>query len=204
LPVADEIESYEVFVSTRAQALLRYGYVLTGNPHDAADLMQEALVRLRTAWNRVANKREPEAFVRTTMARLHISIWRRRRRETLVATMPEQAYADHSFDLTELRDGLWGALTALPPRQRAVLVLRYYECLSDEEIARILKISRGTVRSQAARALEKLRALFPDSTRPTDTALTDARLTDARLTDAALTDPRLTDDATTTREGELR
>jgi RNA polymerase sigma-70 factor (sigma-E family) len=164
--VDDEIGDYEVFVATRAQALLRYGYVLTGNPHDAADLMQEALVRLRTAWSRVHNKREPEAFVRTTMARLHISAWRRRRRETLVATMPEQAYDDSSFDIAEVRDGMWQALTALPRRQRAVLVLRYYECLTDKEIAGILKVSRGTVRSQAARALEKLRSRLPDSAEP--------------------------------------
>lgn len=172
----DEVEHYEVFVATRAPALLRYGYVLTGNPHDAADLMQEALVRLRTAWHRVANKREPEAFVRTTMARLHVSIWRRRRRETLVATMPEEPYTDHTFDLAELRDGLWDALTALPRRQRAVLVLRYYECLTDEEIAAILMISRGTVRSQAARALEKLRSRFPEPAEPADAGAKEGKL----------------------------
>nr|WP_202885217.1 SigE family RNA polymerase sigma factor [Actinopolymorpha cephalotaxi] len=146
-----------MFVANRAQALLRYGYVLTGNPHDAADLMQEALLRLRTAWPRVHNKREPELFVRTTMARLHVSIWRRMRREKLVAATPEQAYVDNSHEKAELRDAMWEALSALPRRQRAVVVLRYYECLTDEEIADVLNISRGTVRSQAARALDKLR-----------------------------------------------
>ncbi|MFD2078737.1 RNA polymerase sigma-70 factor, sigma-E family [Actinopolymorpha cephalotaxi] len=153
----EEIGSYELFVANRAQALLRYGYVLTGNPHDAADLMQEALLRLRTAWPRVHNKREPELFVRTTMARLHVSIWRRMRREKLVAATPEQAYVDNSHEKAELRDAMWEALSALPRRQRAVVVLRYYECLTDEEIADVLNISRGTVRSQAARALDKLR-----------------------------------------------
>ncbi|GAA4995316.1 SigE family RNA polymerase sigma factor [Actinopolymorpha pittospori] len=172
----DEIGSYEVFVATRAQALLRYGYVLTGNPHDAADLMQEALVRLRTSWHRVHNKREPEAFVRTTMARLHVSIWRRRRREKLVAATPEQAYVDNSGETVELRDAMWEALTALPRRQRAVVVLRYYECLTDEEIAGILNISRGTVRSQAARALEKLRFRFLETAELADAGMKEGQL----------------------------
>ncbi len=155
----DDIGDYETFVATRAAALLRYGYVLTGNPHDAADLLQEGLVRLRSAWSRVRNKREPEAFVRTTMARLHISIWRGRRRERLVAQVPDRHYTDQSLEARETAAGLWAALTTLPRKQRAVVVLRYYECLSDEEIADVLNITRGTVRSQAARALDKLRVL---------------------------------------------
>ncbi|WP_020579306.1 SigE family RNA polymerase sigma factor [Actinopolymorpha alba] len=154
----DEAENYETFVAVRVQALLRYGYVLTGSQHDAADLVQEALVRLRTAWSRVNNKRDPEAFVRTTMARLHISAWRRWRREKSVAAVPDRAYTDSSLAETETRDQLWNELRGLPRRQRAVLVLRYYECLSDVEIARVLGISRGTVRSQAARGLAKLRS----------------------------------------------
>ncbi|WP_198653819.1 SigE family RNA polymerase sigma factor [Actinocorallia populi] len=145
--------TYEEFVASRAQALLRYGYVLSGNPHDAADLVQDALIKLRGAWPRVINKRDPEGYVRTTMARQHISLWRRTRRETLTDLVPEGSYTDPppSDDL------LWRALETLPRRQRAVLVLRYYEVLSDEEIAAQLGISRGTVRSQASRALEKLR-----------------------------------------------
>ncbi|GAA2755847.1 SigE family RNA polymerase sigma factor [Actinopolymorpha rutila] len=172
----EEIGSYELFVANRAQALLRYGYVLTGNPHDAADLMQEALVRLRTAWPRVHNKREPESFVRTTMARLHVSIWRRMRREKLVAATPEQAYVDNSHESTELRDAMWEALSTLPRRQRAVVVLRYYECLTDQEIAEVLNISRGTVRSQAARALEKLRSRVGESADLVDVGTKEGKL----------------------------
>jgi RNA polymerase sigma-70 factor (sigma-E family) len=144
---------FEEFVRARADALMRYAYVLTGDPHDAADLLQEALMRVRSAWHRIDSG--PEGYTRTTMARLHISVWRRRRREHLMPTTPERVYHERGYDGG---DGLWEALATLPRRQRAVLVLRYYESLSDEEIAGVLGISRGTVRSQASRALDKLRA----------------------------------------------
>lgn len=150
----DETASFEEFVATRAPALMRYGYVLTGNPHDAADLMQEALLRVRSAWPRITAARAAESYVRTTMARLHISTWRRLRRERLVSSVPERPDEAARF---EDPSGLWELLETLPPRQRAVLVLRYYESLSDGEIATVLGISRGTVRSQAFHVLRKLR-----------------------------------------------
>lgn len=142
------------FVAARGSALYRYGYVLTGNAEDAADLTQEALMRLGDAWPRIRKRDDPEGYVRTTMARLHISVWRRLRRERLVEAVPEATYTDDRLDGDI---GLWNELKGLPPKQRAVLVLRYYEDLSDQEIAELLGISRGTVRSQAARALDKLR-----------------------------------------------
>jgi RNA polymerase sigma-70 factor (sigma-E family) len=143
---------FDEFVRARGEALLRYGYVLSGNSEDAADLVQEALARLGDAWSRVRRKDDPEGYVRTTMVRLHINAWRRRHREDLVAAVPEHG----RFDRYEDAD-LWAELRRLPPRQRAVLVLRYYEDLPDEKIAEVLGVSRGTVRSQAARALGKLR-----------------------------------------------
>jgi RNA polymerase sigma-70 factor (sigma-E family) len=158
-----EIASFEEFVGARADALMRYAYVLTGNPDDAADLLQESLVRVRGAWHGVVNKHEPEGYVRTTMARLHISVWRSRRRERLVPEPPEQGYQDEALARADGDDGLWLALTRLPRKQRAVLVLRYYESLTDAEIADVLGISRGTVRSQASRALEKLRTTWRPS-----------------------------------------
>ncbi|GAA3515524.1 RNA polymerase sigma-70 factor (sigma-E family) [Streptosporangium album] len=142
------------FVAARGSALYRYGYVLTGNAEDAADLTQEALMRLGDAWSRIRKRDDPEGYVRTTMTRLHISVWRRLRGERLVAAVPEAPYIDDRLDGDI---GLWNELKGLPPRQRAVLVLRYYEDLSDHEIAELLGISRGTVRNQAARALDKLR-----------------------------------------------
>ncbi|MEV0613671.1 SigE family RNA polymerase sigma factor [Nonomuraea sp. NPDC050404] len=143
---------FEEFVRARGAALLRYGYVLTGNADDAADLVQEALLKLSDSWKRVRSRNNPEAWVRTTMARQHISWWRRRRREHLTDDVPEGSYTDdHAFG------ELWRELATLPRRQRVVLVLRYYEDLSDAEIAELLGITRGTVRSQAFHALNALR-----------------------------------------------
>ena len=158
-----EAVSFDDFVAARADALMRYAYVLTGDPHDAADLLQETLVRVRAAWNGIVNKHEPEGYVRTAMARLHISAWRRRRRERLTPEPPERPYSDLGLARAEGDDGLWLALGRLPRKQRAVLVLRYYESLSDVEIAGVLGISRGTVRSQASRALDKLRTTWRPS-----------------------------------------
>ncbi|NUP68309.1 MAG: SigE family RNA polymerase sigma factor [Nonomuraea sp.] len=143
---------FEEFVRARGAALLRYGYVLTGNADDAADLVQEALLKLSGTWRAVRNKDNPESYVRVIMARQHVSWWRRRRREQLTDEVPEGAYTDsHSHG------ELWRELATLPRRQRVVLVLRYYEDLPDQKIADILGISRGTVRSQAFRALQTLR-----------------------------------------------
>ncbi|RBQ17889.1 SigE family RNA polymerase sigma factor [Spongiactinospora rosea] len=152
---------FEQFVRARGGALYRYGFVLTGNAHDAADLVQEALLRLDGAWPRVRKKDDPEGYVRTTMARLHISWWRRRRREDLMATVPEAAYHDGDLDRVSGDSVLWNELRALPRKQRTVLVLRYYQDMSDAEIAAMLGVSAGTVRSQASRALSKLRVQRP-------------------------------------------
>lgn len=152
-----EPDGFEDFVSRRAHALTRYGFVLAGNPHDAADLVQEALIRLRGAWHRVERRDDPEAYVRTTMARLHISWWRKRRRERLTDAVPERWAADPGISRAENDIGVWEVLAHVPPRQRAVLVLRYYEGLGDDVIAARLRISRGTVRSQALRGLAAMR-----------------------------------------------
>ncbi|MBB6556594.1 SigE family RNA polymerase sigma factor [Nonomuraea rubra] len=143
---------FEEFVRARGQALLRYGLVLTGNADDAADLVQEALLKLSSAWRRVRNKDDPEGYVRTIMARQHVSWWRGRRRELLTGEVVAPVREDE-HDLREV----WQRLRALPPKQRAVLVLRYHEELADDEIAAVLGISRATVRSQASRALATLR-----------------------------------------------
>ncbi|WP_214412590.1 SigE family RNA polymerase sigma factor [Sphaerisporangium fuscum] len=147
------------FVAERGEALLRYGYVLAGNPHDAADLVQEALLKLRAAWPRLRAEENAEKYVRTTMARMHTATWRLRRRELLAWELPEHGYHDVLPNGDE--QAMWDALAGLPRKQRAVVVLRYYEGLSDEEIASTLGISRGTVRSQVSRALDKLRSAVP-------------------------------------------
>jgi RNA polymerase sigma-70 factor (sigma-E family) len=159
-------ESFDTFVRQRAVSLIRFGYTLTGNQHDAADLVQESLIRMGAAWPRIRRKGDPEGYVRTTMARLHISWWRRRRRERLVGAVPELGYTDEGLNRLDAHGDLWQALCDLAPRQRAVLVLRYYEAHTDEEIATILGISRSAVRSTAFRGLQRLRDGWPPGPAP--------------------------------------
>jgi RNA polymerase sigma-70 factor (sigma-E family) len=154
-------DAFTRFVSERGPALRRYAYVLTGNSYDADDLVQEALVRLRAAWPRVRRPTDPEGYVRTTMARLHINFWRKRRRERLTVEPPERGQVDAGIEEIDNRLGLWRLVADLPPRQRTVLVLRYHDGLADSTIAEMLGISPATVRSQAMRALARLRAQWP-------------------------------------------
>jgi RNA polymerase sigma-70 factor (sigma-E family) len=147
-------EKFAEFVRSRSPALYRYAYLLTGNPHDADDLVQEALIRLRGAWTRVRQQDDPIGYTRTTIARLHVSFWRRRRRESTVAVVPDTATDEPGFGNADRRAAILQALATLPPRQRAVIVLRYYEDQTEEQIAVTLGISRSTVRSQGARAYE--------------------------------------------------
>jgi RNA polymerase sigma-70 factor (sigma-E family) len=163
-------DEFARFVNDRSAALYRYGYVLTGNRHDADDLVQEALVRLRGSWGRLFDQSDPEGYVRTTMARLHISTWRRRRRENLTSAPPDRGRVDAGIERIGNDLGLWPLVAQLPPRQRAVLVLRYHDGYDDARIAEVLGISRGTVRSQALRALEKLRAQWPQTSERPATA----------------------------------
>lgn len=149
-------EDFGEFVRAALPGLLRYGHALTGNPHDAADLVQTVLEKVGARWGSLRNKcDEPLAYVRRAMANTHVSRWRRSRRENLVADLPDRAV--EQFDRLE-NEPLWQALRTLPTRQRAVIVLRYYEALSEAEIAETLGISRGTVKSQASKALHSLRA----------------------------------------------
>jgi RNA polymerase sigma-70 factor (sigma-E family) len=150
---ADEA-AFDTFARARLGALLRFAHVLTGDPHQAADLVQDALERTLLAWPRVIGKDDPEAYVRRAIVNRHVSVWRRRRLERLVADTPDAApYEPASHDGV-----LWAELRALPPRQRAVVVLRYYEDLPEREVAELLGCSVGTVKSQTSKALARLRA----------------------------------------------
>jgi len=148
--------AFDAFVRARLPELLRFGRVLTGNTDAAADLVQDALERTLLAWPRLQEREEPTAYVRRVMVNRNISVWRRLRRETLAGDVPERAIEDNPRD-----HDLWAALQSLPPRQRAVLALRYYEDLSEAEIARVLGCSTGTVKSQASKGVAKMRALMP-------------------------------------------
>ncbi|HEY4455453.1 MAG TPA: SigE family RNA polymerase sigma factor [Pseudonocardiaceae bacterium] len=145
------------FVRAAMPGLLRYGHALTGNPHDAADLVQTVLEKLGSRWSSIVRKTgDPVAYARRAMANANISRWRRHKQERLVAELPE-GNAVYQADRFEA-EPLWQALRELPPRQRAVVVLRYYDGLSEAEIAASLGVSTGTVKSQASKALNTLRA----------------------------------------------
>jgi RNA polymerase sigma-70 factor (sigma-E family) len=150
-------QGFEEFVAARHAALLRTAYLLTGNHADAEDLVQLALVKTVPHWRRVAER--PEPYVRQVMARESVTRWRRRRwRETTTDQLPEHEVM--RSDLDE-REALRRALGALAPRQRAVLVLRYYEDLTEKETASVLGIAVGTVKSQSRDGLARLRELLP-------------------------------------------
>jgi len=146
---------FDEFVATRSPALLRTAYLLTGDHGLAEDLLQTALAKCWFAWGRIDGL--PEPYVRRALATTYATWWRRRwRGERPTGQLPDRgdpAATSHVED----RDALWRALGALPRRQRAVVVLRYYEDLSEAETASALGISTGTVKSQAAKALAALR-----------------------------------------------
>lgn len=155
--VRRDLGDFGEFVDAELPGLLRYGYALTGNPHDGADLVQTVLEKIGARWSYVSGKTDdPLAYIRRSMANAHISRWRRTKREQLVADLPEQRDGYVPNDPFE-HEPLWQALRELPPRQRAVMVLRYYEGLSEMEISQNLGISQGTVKSQASKAITSLR-----------------------------------------------
>lgn len=152
--------AFDAFVVRRYSGLVRFGYVLTGNRSGAEDLVQAALFRTYLRWNRLRDPEDPTAYVRRAMVNAHVS-WTRRSssHEQLFAELPEHEAAE-SHDVEPLQ--MWRDLATLPPRMRAVLVLRFYEDLSEAETARILGCSVGTVKSQTSRGLARLRAALAE------------------------------------------
>jgi RNA polymerase sigma-70 factor (sigma-E family) len=164
---ADE-EDFRAFVASRSSALLSFAHVLTGDRRDAEDLVQTALASTALGWHRLRRKDNPEGYVRRAIVRTHLNVVRRRLwRERPTADLPERPDPAPAETEVDERDAMWQLLGTLPPRQRAVLVLRFYEDLSEADIAEVMGCSRGTVKSQAAKALERLRESFtPEEARP--------------------------------------
>jgi RNA polymerase sigma-70 factor (sigma-E family) len=160
----DDEAGFVAFVASRGPALLRLGWLLTGDADAAEDLAQEALARLTRHWDRVAPEGNPEGYVRQSMRMLWIDTWRRRRGWSVEPTdaVPEAAGSDSRLDALPDRQAVVAALTRLAPRQRAVLVLRFYEDLTEVETARTLGCSVSTVKSQVREALARLRTLAPE------------------------------------------
>jgi RNA polymerase sigma-70 factor (sigma-E family) len=156
----DDQEAFTDWALTRLGPLVRFGFALTHDEGAAEDLVQSALVRTLLAWPRLRNRGDPEPYVRRVMVNEQMSAWRRQRRHPEVRLDPlaaEEAFRPDEAELVE-RDRVWRELVNLPPRQRAVLILRFYEDRSEREVAAMLGCSLGTVKSQTSKALAKLRA----------------------------------------------
>jgi RNA polymerase sigma-70 factor (sigma-E family) len=148
-------EDFRDFVTSRSPALLRTAYLLVGDRALAEDLVQSALAKAYRHWGRVTAAGNPEAYVRRIMVNERRSWWRRNPGREVVGAVPERSGPDEPGALVE-RDAVWRAVLGLPPRTRAVLVLRYWEDLSEAETATVLGCSVGTVKSQASRGLRRL------------------------------------------------
>ncbi|GII20677.1 SigE family RNA polymerase sigma factor [Planosporangium mesophilum] len=156
----DRYPGFGEFVAARTAALSKTAYLLTGDHQLAEDLLQSALARVLRHWRRV-RAQDPEAYVRRTMYHLQMSWWRRRRvAERLAAEPPERSGGD-PYPGAVLRISLDDALVRLTARQRTVLVLRFYEDLSEAQVAEALGCSLGTVKRHAHDGLRRLRAVAP-------------------------------------------
>jgi RNA polymerase sigma-70 factor (sigma-E family) len=150
-------QGFGEYVTARSRALLRTAYLLTGNVADAEDLVQAALAKTFLAWDRIEDRRAVDGYVRRAMVNTHISWWRRRRVEEYPTDeIPDQAVADHAL-ASDLQETLRRAIDRLPHRMRAAVVLRYYEDMTEAEVADVLGVSLGTVKSTVSRAVAKLR-----------------------------------------------
>jgi RNA polymerase sigma-70 factor (sigma-E family) len=145
------------YVRLRSRALLRTAYLLTGNVADAEDLVQSALTKTYLAWDRIQDRGALDGYVRRAMVNTHISWWRRRRLDEFPTDeIPDQAVVDQP-ESSDLQESLRRAIDRLPQRMRAAVMLRYYEDMTEAEVADVLGISLGTVKSTVSRAVAKLR-----------------------------------------------
>ncbi|MFG2013190.1 SigE family RNA polymerase sigma factor [Micromonospora sp. NPDC048868] len=157
-------KTFHEFVAHRSPALSRTAYLLTGDHHLAEDLLQSALAKTYQHWRRIRSG-DPDAYVRRVMYHHQVSWWRRRLAERLDPEPTDRPGDDHS-DATALRLTLAAALRQLTPRQRAVVVLRFYEDLTETQVAEVLGCSVGTVKRHGHDALRRLRAIAPQLVDP--------------------------------------
>jgi RNA polymerase sigma-70 factor (sigma-E family) len=164
-----DVEFSEYMVA-RQPSLLRTAYLLTGDRHTAEDLVQTALAKLYLSWDKVQDRESVDGYVRRILVNEHNSLWRRpwKRRERVTSELPEEA--THGPSGRSHDPDLWALVQTLPAKQRAAVVLRYYEELSEAETAAVLGVSVGTVKSQTSRALATLRTRAGDLRPGTDTS----------------------------------
>lgn len=166
-------DEFDDFVRTRSASLLRAAYLLTGDQHHAEDLVQSALLRTFRSWKRLHRNGNAEAYTRKVMYNLQVARWRRPRiREHFEAEIDGRAGSGGHADSITRQVVVRQALAQLPPRQRAVIVLRFFERFSVLEAAAVLNCSEGTVKSQTAKALSTLRKYDLDLVAPIERSRT--------------------------------
>lgn len=155
---------FEEFALAATPSLLRSAYLLTGDQHLAEDLVQSALARTHRYWRSLSQKTNATAYTRKTMYHLQVSRWRKRRFTEQLSDQPtDRAIPDSSSEI-DLKLSLRKALGTLTRRQRAIVVIRYFEDRSVAETAALLGCSEGSVKSQTFRALNKMRDALPQLT----------------------------------------
>jgi RNA polymerase sigma-70 factor (sigma-E family) len=156
-PASDDDAAFREYVLSRGSALLRMATMLTGNRADAEDLVQAALAKTYLSWSKINDRAALDAYVRRAIVNTHISWWRRRRLEEYPTDeLPDQVVADPARE-SDLAEVVRRALDRLPQRMRAAVMLRYFEDMTEPEIAATLGISLGTVKSTVSRAVARLR-----------------------------------------------
>ncbi len=158
---------FSAWLTLRQPALQRTAVLLCGNAHEAEDVLQTALAKLYLRWDRIDDPAAVDAYARRALVNETTSLWRRawRRRERATDTLPEPTPHRDVYD-EGTSAAVWATVQGLPPRSRAVVVLRYYEQLTEAETAEVLGISVGTVKSQCSRAMTTMRARVPEHLRP--------------------------------------
>jgi RNA polymerase sigma-70 factor (sigma-E family) len=160
-------ERFTAFVTAHSATLFRTAYLMTGDYQRAEDLVQTTLVRVYQRWPRVDEMDRPVAYARRILVNQSASWWRRRSSHELpMLRRDEPSWSGRVDDVAE-HDRVWRAVLSLPPRQRAVTVLRYYEDLSEAEIAATLQMAPGTVKSHSHAAARRLAALLSEPTADT-------------------------------------
>ena len=163
--MSDRDAEFTAYLHARQARLLRTAYLLMGDQHQAEDLLQTAFAKLYLAWDKVHDRESVDAYVRRILVNEHHSLWRRpwTRLERPTGELPDTAVTD-SYD-EGVGAAVWRVVQTLPRKARAVVVLRYYEQLTEAETAEALGISVGTVKSQCSRALAALRTRIGEEER---------------------------------------
>ncbi|WP_330461348.1 SigE family RNA polymerase sigma factor [Streptomyces sp. NBC_00820] len=183
---ADEERQFREFVAARSRSLLHTAYLLTGDWEQGRDLLQTALASTARRWSRLRDRQQPEIYVRRAIYHAQVDRFRLLSwgRETVTDTLPDHRSTQVAdlADTVVQRQDIMAALRRLPKRQRAVIVLRYFEDRPDTEIAAILGVAQGTVRSQTHKALASLRATLAEAGPSADPSSTAAASSTASST----------------------